>query len=98
MALYRDLFNFSAKVGCLEGYLYERRNVDVSALPNWVDNIDKMYEKLPKEVKADIYEEYISILKKILLSAKKILGEDDELVLRLNKMISEKTRRFKNSS
>jgi hypothetical protein len=90
MGLCRDLFIFSAKVGCLEGYLHERKNADVSTLPNWVDNIEKMYEKLPKEVKADIYEEYVSILKKILLSAKKILDEDDELVLKLKRMISEK--------
>ncbi|HBE44689.1 MAG TPA: hypothetical protein DDW17_04345 [Deltaproteobacteria bacterium] len=90
MGLYKDLFNFSAKVGCLEGYLYERKDVDLSSLPNWIGNIEKMFKKFPREIKADIYEEYVAILKKILLSAKKILDKEDKLVLRLKRMISEK--------
>lgn len=51
MALYRDLFNFAAKVGCLEGYLHERKEPDISTMPNWVANIARMYKDLPEEVK-----------------------------------------------
>ena len=58
MGLNRDLFNFSAKVGCLEGYLYERKDADVSTLPNWVGNIEKMYRNLPIKVKRDFLEDY----------------------------------------
>ena len=56
MGLNRDLFNFSAKVGCLEGYLYEREDADVSTLPNWVGNIEKMYRNLPIKVKREFRE------------------------------------------
>ncbi len=54
MPLHRDIFNFSAKVSCLEGYLYEREEADTSTLPNWVGNMEKMYRNLPEEVKRDL--------------------------------------------
>ena len=76
MALNRDLFNFSAKVGCLEGYLYERKEADISTLPNWVGNIEKMYRNLPEKVKRDFLEDYKHILEKILQSSEKILKKE----------------------
>jgi len=86
MSLHSDLFNFSAKVGCLEGYLYERENADTSTLPNWVGNIERMYWNLPDEVKRDFLEDYKHILEKIIRSAERIL-KDDEVLTKLKKMI-----------
>jgi len=88
MSLHSDLFNFSAKVGCLEGYLYERENADTSTLPNWVGNIERMYRNLPDEVKRDFFEDYKNILEKILQSAERIL-KDDELIRELKRMIKD---------
>jgi hypothetical protein len=88
MSLHSDLFNFSAKVGCLEGYLYERENADTSTLPNWVGNIEKMYRNLPDEVKRDFLEDYKHILEKIIQSAERIL-KDDEVLRKLERMIKD---------
>jgi hypothetical protein len=89
MGLNRDLFNFAAKVGCLEGYLYERKNADISTLPNWVGNIEKMYRDLPAEVKRDFFEDYKNILKKILQSTGKILKKEDRVLTNLRSMIAD---------
>jgi hypothetical protein len=89
MALNSDLFNFSAKVGCLEGYLYEREKADTSALPNWVGNIEKMYRNLPEEVKSDFLEDYKHVLEKVLRSAEKILEKDNEVLTKLRRMITD---------
>ncbi|MBP1697547.1 MAG: uncharacterized protein H6Q41_2735 [Deltaproteobacteria bacterium] len=89
MGLNRDLFNFAAKVGCLEGYLYERKNADISTLPNWVGNIEKMYRDLPAEVKRDFSEDYKNILKKILQSTGKILKKEDRVLTNLRSMIAD---------
>ena len=89
MALNRDLFNFSAKVGCLEGYLYERKEADISTLPNWVGNIEKMYWNLPEKVKRDFLEDYRHILEKILQSSEKILQKDDGVLTKLKRMIAD---------
>lgn len=88
MSLHRDLFNFSAKVGCLEGYLYERESADTSALPNWVGNIERMYRNLPDEVKRDFLEDYKHILEKVIQSAERIL-KDDEVLTKLKRMITD---------
>ena len=89
MTLNKDLFNFSAKVGCLEGYLHERRDANISTLPNWVGNIEKMYQNLPEEVKGDLFEDYKEILEKILRSLEKILKKEDGVLTKLKGMIAD---------
>lgn len=89
MGLNRDLFNFSAKVGCLEGYLHERKDADISTLPNWVGNIETMYGDLPEEVKKDFLEDYKNILEKILHSSGKLLKKEDGVLRKLKSMIGD---------
>jgi hypothetical protein len=89
MGLNRDLFNFSTKVGCLEGYLYERKDADISTLPNWVGNIDKMYQNLPAKAKRDFREDYKNILEKIFQSSEKILKKEDGVLTKLKSMIAD---------
>jgi hypothetical protein len=89
MRLYRDLFNFSAKVGCLEGYLHERKDANISTLPNWVGNIERMYRDLPEEVKRDVLEDYKNILEKILQSLGKLLKKQDGMLTKLKGMIAD---------
>jgi hypothetical protein len=85
----RDLFIFSAKVGCLEGYLYERRDADISTLPNWVGNIENLYRNLPAEIRKDFVEDYKNILEKILQSSEKILKKEDGVLTKLRSMIAD---------
>ena len=80
MGDYEELFNFAAKVGALEGYLYERENVE--PLDNWVGNIEKMYARMPDNIKKEIRTELSSVLARISTYGGKVLG--DELKVRLN--------------
>jgi hypothetical protein len=89
MGFNRDLFNFSAKVGCLEGYLHERKDDDISTLPNWVGNIEKMYRDLPAGIKGDFLEDYKNILEKILQSSGKLLNKEDGVFIKLKSMIAD---------
>ena len=89
MGLDRDLFNFSAKVGCLEGYLHERKDADISTLPNWVGNIEKMYRNLPAKVRRDFLEDYKTILEKIFQSLEKISKKEDGVLTKLKSMIAD---------
>lgn len=74
-------------MGCLEECLYERKDSDISTLPNWVGNIEEMYRKLPEKVKRDFPVDYKHILEKILQSAEKILKKDDGVLTTLRSMI-----------
>ncbi|MFC1979654.1 hypothetical protein ACFLVS_02095 [Chloroflexota bacterium] len=63
-AHYQELFLFAAKVGSLEGYLFQR--TDLEPLDDWVDNILRMYEELPAAVKKDVAPVLAVVLKRVL--------------------------------
>ena len=84
MGEYKELFEFAAKAGALEGYLYER--VKVEPLDNWVSNIEKMYASLPDNVKEDVRDEFSNVLRRILTNGGKVL--EDGIIARLNKILS----------
>lgn len=89
MAVYHDLFDFAAKVGCLEGYLYERHNLEPAYLPNWTDNIERMYRALPEEAKKDSKELYRTVLKKISSHCEKLLGANDPVTKKVSALLAE---------
>ena len=86
MALYQDFFNFAAKVGCLEGYLHERKDANISTMPNWVGNIDRMYQDLPDEVKREVLSDYKAVLQKILESYETMPAKDEDVLKKLRRM------------
>ncbi|MFH1775049.1 MAG: hypothetical protein ABH839_00105 [Chloroflexota bacterium] len=61
---YRELFLFAAKSGSLEGYLFERSEVE--PLVGWVDNIDRMYRDLSPAARQEIAPVLAPVLEKIL--------------------------------
>ncbi|MFC2013434.1 hypothetical protein ACFLU8_00870 [Chloroflexota bacterium] len=61
---YGELFLFTAKVGVLEGYLFEREEVE--PLDNWIDNISRMYQELPNFVEMEIKPALTSVLRRTL--------------------------------
>jgi len=66
MELYQQIFDFAAKVGCLEGYLFEREEVDRSCLPNWVGNVRRMFLELPPEAQRSCAPSLRPIVERVL--------------------------------
>lgn len=64
MNTYSELFNFAAKAGSLEGYLFKRKEVE--SLANWVSNILSRYEELPVDVKKDIKNDLLVVLNRVM--------------------------------
>ncbi len=85
---FEQLFNFAAKAGALEGYLFEREKTE--PLANWVNNIDEMYHKLPESVKKDIGKAYAVVITRTLSNGEKVIP--DELKSKLRSMLSELQR------
>ena len=83
MGEYEELFTFAAKVGALEGYLYERENVE--PLDDWVGNIEKMYAGLPDNIKDDIRGEFGRVLTRISTYGESVLGNENKK--RLNNLL-----------
>jgi len=84
MGEYEELFQFAAKAGSLEGYLYERE--DLEPLDDWIGNIEKMHAGLPDNIKDEIKGELGSVLAKISTYGERVLG--DEIKKRLDNLRS----------
>ena len=89
MGIYRDVFDLAAKVGCLEGYLYEQPQAAPQYLPNWLANIHRMYSSLPEEARADFLQRYVEVLDKAAGHMEKLLGANDSNVFHVKEMLAE---------
>jgi HAD superfamily hydrolase (TIGR01549 family) len=88
MGLSRDLFNFAAKAGCLEGYLHDRKDPDISTMPNWVGNLERMYRALPPEVRQDLACDLRKVLQKAMASYETYPNKDHTVLERLRDMVA----------
>lgn len=82
MSKYGELFKFSAKIGALEGYLFQRDSVE--SLVDWTSNIESMYHGLPADIQKDIEDDFREVLRKILKYGDSVL--EPELKERLGQL------------
>ncbi|MFB3887139.1 MAG: hypothetical protein ACE144_18085 [Thermodesulfobacteriota bacterium] len=88
MGIYKDVYEFAAKAGSLEGYVYPEAKVDLSYLPNWTDNLVRLYGSLPREVKEDFQASCNVTIGRAIQSLVPALGEDHEAIKKLKSLIS----------
>ena len=87
MHLYLQLYEFSASVGALEGFVYRRPEVEAATIEKWVENLEKAYQLLPAEVLKEIQPSLDGTLGRAVTSITKVLGEKHALVRRLKTMV-----------
>ena len=88
MASCRDVYDFAAKAGSLEGYAYPK-GVDVSYLPNWVDHLVQGYRALPEEVRSELQDLCNETIGRAIQSLLPVLGEDHGVIGKLRSMVTE---------
>jgi len=84
---YTQLYEFSASVGALEGFVYKRPDVEAGTIGKWVENLGKAYELLPQEVLKEIQPALDGTLGRAVKSVSKALGEEHVLVQKLKSMV-----------
>jgi len=67
----QPVFLFAAKAGALEGYLFERKEVE--PLTNWIDNIVHMFHDLSPEARKELAPVLVPILERTLKYGKDVL-------------------------
>jgi hypothetical protein len=87
MHLFTQLYEFSASVGALEGFVYKRPDMEAGTIEKWVENLGKAYELLPQEVLKEIQPALDGTLGRAVKSVSKALGEDHVLVKKLKSMV-----------
>lgn len=87
MGIYRELYDFAAKAGALEGYVYPKEKVDPSYLPLWVGHLVEQYRQLPLEVREDFQSLCDGTLGRAIRSLIPLVGEDHEVIKKLKTMV-----------
>ena len=83
MSVNRTLFDFGARLGSLEGYLYAEEEVEKKYLPNWIDNIAREFGSLPAEVRREIAKDYMEVWRKVEALLVRTYGDSDPTTLQV---------------
>ena len=90
MAIYKMLYDFAAKAGALEGYVYPKDKVDQSYLPAWVDHVVEGYQALPAEAKAEFQDLCNLTVGRTIASIVPLLGEEHDVIKKLKSITTGK--------
>jgi hypothetical protein len=90
MGIYKEVYDFAAKAGALEGYVFPKEKMDLNYLPKWVDNLANQYRALPPEVREEFQSLCNGTLGRAIQSLLPLLGKDNEVIKKLKSIVSEK--------
>ncbi|MCP4579027.1 MAG: hypothetical protein GY846_22355 [Deltaproteobacteria bacterium] len=88
MEMYRDIFEFAASAGALEGYVFKKDHLAPSELDDWVWNLMKQYEGFPGEIRENFQGSLDRTLGRTVHSLSPILGSDHQHISSLKSMIT----------
>jgi hypothetical protein len=86
MGIYKKVYDFAAKAGSLEGYVYPK-DLDRSYLPLWTDHLVEQYRDLPPDVREEIQSLCDETLGRTIQSLLPILGEAHEVIKKLRGLV-----------
>ncbi len=87
-SIYKSIFGLAARVGSLEGYLYVGKDVETQYLPGWLENINREFSGLTLDVRKDIAEDYLEILRKIADYLERLYGKTDQNARKARGMVA----------
>ncbi len=87
MGVYRTLYDFAAKAGSLEGYVYHKDKIDPKYLPRWVEHIVTLYGEVPQEAKKEFQDLCDETVGRTILSLLPSLGKDHEIIRKLKGLV-----------
>lgn len=89
MHIYKQIYEFAASAGALEGWVYHKESLDTGAPLNWVDNLVKAYKLLPTEALDEFQSSIDQTLGRAIRSLTPLLDKDHEVILKLRSMVKE---------
>ncbi len=85
--IYLEIYEFAASAGALEGYVFQRADLNPDALNNWVQNLVKQYYALPIEVRESFQGSLDRTLGRAVLSLASLPGNEHGHVRSLKSLI-----------
>jgi len=86
--MYKEIYEFAASAGALEGYVYGKETLSEQAIAKWCNNLSNAYNCLPPDVRKEFQPSCDGTLGRALRSLLPLLGEDHESIGKLRSMIA----------
>ena len=86
--IYREIFEFAASAGALEGYVFKKDHVAADELDDWINNLVRQYHGFPAETREHFQGSLDRTMGRTIHSLIPILGSDHHLVLSLKSLIA----------
>jgi len=87
MDIYKEIYDFAASAGALEGYLYSRQFLEAGELDDWIGNLVKQHRQLPEDVRVSFQGSLDRTLGRAAHSLVALLGENHGHVQALKSLI-----------
>ena len=88
MHIYAQIYEFAASAGALEGYVYHKKEVEMTSLPNWVNNLVTAYQRMPSEALGEFQSSIDFTLGRAIRSLTPVLGDAHEIIGKLQSMVA----------
>ncbi len=88
MGIHSDVYEFAARAGAFEGYVYRRDGLDPSSLEKWVDPLVRGYVALPVEVRSEFQPLLNGTIGRAIQSLREAVGAEHELAVKLKGLTS----------
>jgi len=90
MEIYRIIYDFAARAGAFEGYVYGKEKMNPDSLTNWVNSLVKQYEALPPEIRSEFQDLCDGTVGRAVRSLQPLLGEEHDLIIQLKALIQDR--------
>jgi len=88
MGIHADVYEFAARAGAFEGYVYERSGLDPASLTMWVDHLVRGYAAVPPEVRAEFQPLLDGTIGRAIRSLGETVGEGHEIIGKLKGLVA----------
>jgi len=83
MGVYSDIYEFAARAGAFEGYVYQRNDLTAHSLERWVDHLVEGYKAVNPEAKKEFQDLCDGTIGRAIQSLLPTIGENNEVIKKL---------------
>jgi hypothetical protein len=86
MVVYSDIYEFAARAGAFEGYVYQRKGLTPDSLERWVDHLAEGYKAVIPEARSEFQNLCDGTIGRAIQSLIPLIGEKHEIIGKLKGM------------
>ena len=83
MGVYSDIYEFAARAGAFEGYVYQREGLTAESLERWVDHLVEGYNAVAPDIRKEFQSLCDGTIGRAIQSLIITLGEHHEIIRKL---------------